>query len=437
MVCPYSFDVPGGVQAHVQDLGRELVRLGHQVSILAPAAEPAADPAPTAEPGPAAAGTVESDAEPARRERRAGARRYSLARWTGGGDDQDAPEDGDADATGEGGNTVDFPDYFVPAGRSVGIPYNGSVARLSFGPVSYNRVRKWIRAGAFDVLHVHEPVAPSLSMLALMVAEGPIVATFHTANPRSRMLTAFQPVLQPFLEKITGRIAVSELARQVQVEHLGSDAVIIPNGVDVPFYAAAGPLPGYPRTGGTIGFIGRYDEPRKGMDVLLEALRLLAPHRPDLRLLVAGGGDAEELLEKAGPALAPHLVMLGRVSEADKASMLSSVDVYCAPNTGGESFGIVLTEAMSAGAAVVASDLEAFRRVLEDGTAGVLFPVGNAPALATALADLIDDPARRAVLNERAIAAVAAYDWPVVAATVVKVYETVVARESRTVVEAD
>ena len=144
-------------------------------------------------------------------------------------------------------------------------PYNGSVARLSFGPVSYTRVRRWIRAGQFDVLHVHEPVAPSLSMLALMVADGPIVATFHTANPRSRWLTAFQGVLQPFLEKITGRIAVSELARQVQVEHLGGDAVIIPNGVDVRFFASATPLPGYPRAGGTIGFVGRFDEPRKGM----------------------------------------------------------------------------------------------------------------------------------------------------------------------------
>ena len=113
------------------------------------------------------------------------------------------------------------------------------MARLSFGPVSYTRVRRWIRAEQFDVLHVHEPVAPSLSMLALIVADGPIVATFHTANPKSKALAAFQGMLQPFMEKITGRIAVSELARQVQVEHLGGDAVIIPNGVDATFYADA------------------------------------------------------------------------------------------------------------------------------------------------------------------------------------------------------
>ena len=159
------------------------------------------------------------------------------------------------------------------------IKYNGSVARLSFGPVSYTKVRKWIRAGKFDVLHVHEPVAPSLSFMALTVADGPIVATFHTANPRSRLAECARPaMLQPFLEKITGRIAVSELARQVQVEHLGGDAVIIPNGVDVQFFASANRLPGYPRAGGTIGFVGRFDESRKGMSVLLDALRLMVPH---------------------------------------------------------------------------------------------------------------------------------------------------------------
>ncbi len=375
LVCPYSFDIPGGVQAHVADLARTLIGMGHQVSVLAP------------------------------------------------GDDSDA--------------TVEFPEFLVPSGRSMPIPYNGSVARLSFGPVSYTKVRKWIRAGKFDVLHVHEPVAPSLSMIALMVADGPIVATFHTANPRSRMLAAFQGVLQPFLEKITGRIAVSELARQVQVEHLGGDAVIIPNGVDVQYFSRAEPLPGYPRSGGTVGFIGRFDEPRKGMVVLLDALRLLAPVRPDLQLLVAGSGDEKDLWELAGPDLRHTLRFLGRVSDAEKASMLKSLDVYCAPNTGGESFGIILTEAMSAGTPVVASDLDAFRRVLDGGIAGVLTPIGDSPALARSLGTVLDDSGRRAVLSAQGRRVVAAYDWPVVAATVVKVYETVVAADPRAVVEAD
>ncbi len=328
------------------------------------------------------------------------------------------------------------PTFVVPAGRSVPIPYNGSVARLSFGPVSYSRVRRWIRAGEFDVLHVHEPIAPSLSMLALIVADGPIVATFHTANPKSKALNAFQGMLQPFMEKITGRIAVSELARQVQVEHLGGDAVIIPNGVDVDFYRQAAPLAGYPRTGGTVGFVGRFEEPRKGMSVLLGALRLLLPTRPDLRLLVAGSGDPDALLALAGAELAPHVTLLGQVSNEEKASMLASVDVYCAPNIGGESFGIILAEAMSAGTAVVASDLDAFHRVLKGGLCGSLFPVGDAESLADVLSDALDHPAARQVRIARASAAVRAYDWAVVTDQVLQVYDTVIAADPRLVAEA-
>ena len=362
LVCPYSWDIPGGVQAHVRDLAEALITMGHRVSVLAPA-------------------------------------------------DDDTP----------------LPPYVVGAGRAVPVRYNGSVARVQLGPVSAARVRRWLRDGEFDVLHVHEPVAPSLSFLALVLARGPIVATFHTANTRSRSLSAAQNVLQPFLEKIHGRIAVSAAARQVQVEHLGGDAVEIPNGVAVSRYATAGPLPGYPRAGGTVGFIGRYDEPRKGMAVLLDALARLAADRPELRLLVAGRGDAADLYRDLPPALTGRVDLLGQVDEADKARMLRSVDVYCAPNLGGESFGIILLEAMAAGTAILASDLDAFRRVLDDGRAGVLFPTGDSAALASCVAGLLDDPDRRATLARVGREVVAAYDWPVVARQVLDVYETVIA----------
>jgi phosphatidylinositol alpha-mannosyltransferase len=372
IVCPYSFDVPGGVQGHVTDLARVLRRLGHEVEVLAPA---------------------------------------------------------DIDSIS--------PDFFTPSGRAVKVPYNGSVARLAFGPVSFARVRRWIREHEFDVLHLHEPVVPSVSMHALMIADGPIVATFHTSNPRSRLLNAFGNMLQPFLEKITGRIAVSALARRLQVEHLGSDALEIPNGVDVAFYAKAPPLPGYPRAGGTVGFVGRYNEPRKGMSVLLQALRSLAPQRPDLRMLVVGPGDAEALLAEAGPALAPRLDLLGLVDDETKASAMRSVDVYCAPNTGGESFGIVLTEAMAAGAPVLASDLDAFRRVLDNGRAGELVPVGDSGALADRLGALLDDPLRRAELAFAASAAVQAYDWAHVAKAVLRMYQAAIAADPRRVSAED
>lgn len=371
MVCPYSFDVPGGVQAHVAELSAVLIGLGHEVSVLAPADE----------------------------------------------------------------DTV-LPDYVVNGGRAIAVPYNGSVARLSFTPTNFARTRKWIRGNDFDVLHLHEPNAPSLTMMALMIAEGPIVATFHTSTTKSRMLSTFSGVLQPFLEKITGRIAVSDLARRWQVEALGSDAVEIPNGVHVRAFAEAEPLPGYPREGGTLAFVGRYDEPRKGMPVLLEAVSNLLAEHPELEVLVVGRGDPEALRRAAGEKVFSHVRLLGQASDAEKASVLRSADVYCAPNTGGESFGIVLVEAMAAATAVAASDLEAFRRVLQDGAAGALVPTSDAGAWSRTLHGLLVGAERRAALVRTGNEAVRAYDWPVVAQQVLRVYETVTAGGAR-VREAD
>ncbi|MEV5754265.1 glycosyltransferase family 4 protein [Actinoallomurus sp. NPDC052308] len=360
IVCPYTWDVPGGVQQHVRDLAEALVALGHEVSVIAPA-------------------------------------------------DDDTP----------------LPWYVVSAGRAVPVPYNGSVARLAFGFLSASRVRRWIREGGFDVLHVHEPAAPSLGLLACWAADGPIVGTFHASFERSRALSAAGPILQSALEKITARIAVSEKARKTLVEHLGGDAVLIPNGVTTERYAMAEPLPGWPGDDGALGFLGRMDEQRKGLPILLAAFEILGRRRPRLRLLLAGPGDEEEILARVSPDLRDRVVMLGLVSEADKVRALHSVDVFVAPNTGGESFGIVLAEAMSAGAPILASDIEAFRRVLLDGRAGALFPVGDAEALAAAAADLLDDPPRRKQLSAEAKTAVRAYDWSTVARDVVRVYETV------------
>jgi phosphatidylinositol alpha-mannosyltransferase len=364
IVCPYSLDVPGGVQAHVIGLARTLQTLGHSVRVLAPASE-------------------------------------------------DTP----------------LPPFVTSAGRALGVPYNGSVARITFGPRSYARTRRWLARNRFDVLHLHEPTAMSLSALALMAADGPIVATFHTATERSRVLSAFGGMLRPLMEKVTARIAVSPLARRVQVEHLGGDAVEIPNGVDVEAYARGPLLAGHPRPD-TVGFLGRFDEPRKGMPVLLEAVRLLAPTRPDLRLVVVGQGDAAALRRAAGP-VADRLDLLGPVDDATKASALRSVRVFCAPNLRGESFGMVLTEAMAAGAPVLASDLDAFRAVLGPRGAGELFPVGDSVALARALAGLLDDPARRAALGAAAAARAVDFGWPAVAAAVVRVYRAAVAADPR------
>jgi phosphatidylinositol alpha-mannosyltransferase len=231
------------------------------------------------------------------------------------------------------------------------------------------------------------------------------------------------------MEKVTARIAVSPHARRVQVEHLGGDAVEIPNGVDVDAYASGPLLPGYPRPG-TVGFLGRFDEPRKGMPVLLDAVRRLAPTRPDLRVLVLGRGDAPALLRRAGP-VGDRLDVLGAVDDATKAAALRSVDVFCAPNLRGESFGIILAEAMAAGAPLLASDLDAFRAVLGEPQAGVVFPAGDAAALAAQLAALLDDPARRAALSAAGRARAVDFGWTTVAAAVVRVYRAAIAADPR------
>ncbi|EST39601.1 GDP-mannose-dependent alpha-(1-2)-phosphatidylinositol mannosyltransferase [Streptomycetaceae bacterium MP113-05] len=359
IVCPYSWDVPGGVQFHIRDLAEHLLHQGHQVSVLAPS---------------------------------------------------------DDDTT--------LPPYVVSAGRAVPVPYNGSVARLNFGFLSATRVRRWVHDGHFDVLHIHEPATPSLALLTCWAAQGPIVATFHTSNPRSRAMIAAYPILQPALEKISARIAVSEYARRTLVEHLGGDAVVIPNGVDVGFFARAEPDPAW--QGGTIGFVGRIDEPRKGLPVLMKALPRILKELPGTRVLIAGRGDADEALAHLpDESLRDRVEFLGMVSDEEKARLLRSVDLYVAPNTGGESFGIILVEAMSSSAPVLASDLDAFAQVLDGGEAGELFPVGDADALAAEAVRLLGDPVRLAELRERGGRHVRRFDWSTVGSDILAVYETV------------
>jgi phosphatidyl-myo-inositol alpha-mannosyltransferase len=298
------------------------------------------------------------------------------------------------------------------------------VSRLQFNPGVYGKVRRWLVEGEFDVLHLHEPNAPSLSMWALRIAEGPIVATFHTSTTKSLTLSVFQGMLRPWHEKIVGRIAVSDVARRWQMEALGTDAVEIPNGVDVESLASAPLLDGYPRPGKTVLFLGRYDEPRKGMAVLLDALPKVVERFPDVQLLIVGHGDEDQLRSQAGE-LTGCLRFLGLVDDHEKASAMRSADVYCAPNIGGESFGIVLVEAMAAGTPVVAGDIDAFRRVLRDGEAGRLVPIGDGAALAEALIAVLQDDALRERYVSAGSEAVCRYDWSVVASQIMLVYETV------------
>ena len=356
LVCPYSWDVPGGVQNHIRDLAEFLIANGHYVEVLAPATE-----------------------------------------------------------------SEDLPSYIVSAGRAVSIPYNGAVARVLFGVVANSRVRNWINEGDFDLLHLHEPAIPSLALLACWAGEGAMVGTFHAAAKYQKAIVAIGPILEPVIEKLSARIAVSEAARLTLTAHLETDAIVIPNGIYADNYRNGTPNPQW--QGSTIGFLGRFEEDRKGLPVLLDALPIIARFVPDIRVLIAGPGDSEEILEKVDPQLRHRVEFLGKISEEDKADFLSSISLYIAPNTGGESFGIILAEAMAGGATVVASDIPAFADVLGDGKFGALFESENSESLAKVIIDLIRDDTKRSDLAAAGAVQAQRFDWSQVGEEIFEVYE--------------
>ena len=356
IVSPYSWDTPGGVQAHIRDLAEFLIASGHSVSVLSPAI------------------------------------------------DEDA-----------------LPEYVISAGKPIAIPYNGAVARILFGPIAFARVRQWITQGEFDLLHLHEPAIPSLSLLACWAAEGPLVGTFHAAAKRQKIIFAIGPILEPAIEKLNARIAVSEAARSTLTEHLETDAVVIPNGIYAKRYANGTPQAKW--QGNTIGFIGRFEEPRKGLAVLLEALPIISRFAPDVRVFVAGPGDSEEIKKSIDPQLIPRFEFLGRISEEEKADFMASVAIYVAPNTGGESFGIILAEALAGGATVVASDIPAFDSLLGGGEFGALFESENATELAKVIIDLLRDSDKRKELALAGKEHAQIFDWEVVAQQIFSIYE--------------
>jgi len=356
LVCPYSWDVPGGVQNHIRDLAEFLIHNGHHVEVLAPATE-----------------------------------------------------------------SEDLPDYVVSAGRAVSIPYNGAVARLLFGVGANSRVRSWINDGDFDLLHLHEPAIPSLSLLACWAGEGAMVGTFHAAAKYQKAIFAIGPILEPVIEKLSARIAVSESARLTLTAHLETDAIVIPNGIYADNYRDGSSRPEW--QGNTIGFLGRFEEDRKGLPVLLDALPFISRFIPDIRVLIAGPGDSEEVLAKVDPQLRNRVEFLGKISEKDKADFLASVSLYIAPNTGGESFGIILAEAMAGGAAVVASDIPAFADVLGNGQYGVLFESENSEDLAKVIIDLLRDETKRRELAAAGAIHAQRFDWGQVGEEIFEVYE--------------
>lgn len=364
LVCPYSLAVPGGVQNHVLGLAGWLTAEGHRPVVLAPDRPPAG----------------------------------LLARH---GVDEGA---------------------VTSCGRSIPVPYNGSVARITFGPRSAARVRQWLRTEQPDVVHVHEPITPSASLVAVRASTAPVVATFHTATPRSRTMHLARRLLAGTIDRIAARIAVSPTAAQVVSAHLGRDCEIVPNGF-APAQLRGGTEP---RRSHRLVFLGRLDEPRKGLDVLLHAWPLIRAVHPDCELVLAGAGRRRHLPDGCRA--------VGVVSDAVRADLLGSAELFIAPHRGRESFGLVVVEAMAARAVVVAADLPAFVDVLTGPRGeryGHLFRAGDPVALADAvLAALTDDALHNGnpTLRDRAADAADRYDWDVVAPQVVQAYLRVVSR---------
>ena len=366
MVCPYGWDTPGGVQTHIRDLTQHLIDEGHYVSVLAPISD----------------------------------------------------------------ESISHEDYVVNAGKPISIPVNGSVARVIFGPIASSRAKQWIASGDFDLLHLHEPAIPSLSLLACSAAEGPLVGTFHVSTPKKKAIYAIGPILEPIVEKLTARIAVSELARSTLKDHFETDAVVIPNGIDGQKFSNAKVLEEFSGDY-TVGFIGRFEEPRKGLQVLIDSLPIVARFIPNVKYLIAGPGESKDFLKEIDPQLRNRVKFLGRLTDEDKASFLKSIKIYVAPNTGGESFGIILTEALSAGTAVVASDIPAFEAVLENGEAGALFINEDSEDLAKTLVSMLKDDQKRNRLASNGKLSAQKYDWQVVAEQIESVYEMAIAGGQR------
>jgi phosphatidyl-myo-inositol alpha-mannosyltransferase len=359
LVCPYEWTVPGGVGNHVAALAAELRRGGHRVDVLAPAERPVAEPG------------------------------------------------------------------FVGLGGSVAVPYNGSVARIAFGPRALLRVRRALHRGRYDLLHVHEPLSPSTGMLAVTQAGPvPVVGTFHANLGRSLALEAAGPLLHRVYDRLAGRIAVSASARDSWQGRFGGAMAVVPNGVAPEFFAHPEPLEGWKAEGPTILFVGRL-EPRKGLAYLVRAFLRLKPAFPRLRLLVVGRDDRGQqgkAMAMVPPRLRTDLVFVGPVPRDDLPSYYASADVFCAPSLGGESFGIVLAEALAVGLPVVCSDIGGYRDVVRDGVDGLLVPPRDPRALAEALAGLLDNPARLAAMGQAAAVAARRYAWEVVAGEVAEVY---------------
>lgn len=326
--------------------------------------------------------------------------------------------------TGFGRDDSPIEQDVVRVGRAVPVPANGSVCPVACDPRMSARVRRVFERERFDVIHVHEPLMPFLSIAAIDEATVPVVGTFHASNDSGLGYRVFGPALRRRFLKLSERICVSKAARESVRPHFGGSYHLVPNGVDVRRFAGAEPISELLDGTFNILFVGRM-EPRKGAKYLFGALPEIFGRIPNARVTVVGSGPLSGYYRSFVPrSCRDRVSFAGRVSGTMLARHFATADVYCSPATGGESFGIVLLEAMAAGAAIVASDIPGYRDVVRHGETGVLVEPRSPRALASAIAALWDHPGERARLAENARRDVQRYAWERVTADIVRVYES-------------
>jgi phosphatidylinositol alpha-mannosyltransferase len=367
LVSPFDFGYPGGVNEHVAELDRQFQRLGHDTRILAAT---------------------------------------SL--------DVGELDDG----------------HVCRIGAAVPLPSNGSRARIAVSPLVTLKVRQFLQTERFDVIHLHEPLTPMLCLAVLLHSKSVNVGTFHAARPANLLYHYTKAILDMFFDKLDARIAVSEPAREFVDAYFPAQFDIVPNGISVEqFRPDVEPLPELMDGKTNILFVGRFDEARKGFRYLARAMPLIRQQFPSLRLVVVGQGDPARW-ERYFAKRNIEVVFAGFVDPDLKPRYFASCDVFCAPSTGRESFGLILLEALATGKPVVATAIPGYSGVIRNGIDGVLVEPKDHNALALAIVRVLADGELRDRLTANALQHVRQFSWPVVAQRVLAVYERAIAESA-------
>ncbi len=367
LVSPYDYAYPGGVMAHIFHLSRHLVAAGHEIKIIAPLTSP-------------------------------------------------------PDILDKG---------FIRLGRSFSVPTGGSVARISLSVWLEPRIKRLLAEEQFDVIHLHEPLAPVIPLFILRLSDTVNVGTFHAFHGSGRVYRASKYMLRRYHERLDGRIAVSMPALSMVSRHFPDEYRVIPNGIEFSRFAnPARPLNDFRDGKLNILFVGRLEK-RKGLKYLLGAYSRLKWRYPNTRLIVVGPGNPEpEVFRFIAERNLEDVVLVGGVSYEDLPRYYQAADIFCSPATGKESFGIVLLEAMASGKPIVATSIEGYSSVMSHGEEGLLAPPRSEEALQAALETLIADPAMREEMGSRGAAKAPRYDWEQVTAQIIDYYTYLLERRS-------